>query len=680
MRKILFCLLVVFFLLAIMPVPPVQAAVSNLEVFLRDNVVDRHVSYTVRFNTPSTLFGGRDSITMIFPSAVQIDEGIDERNISINNRDVPGISYSNNKISVMIPSTINIIAGETVEVAIASSVIQNPRNAGDYQMTLYTSQDSTVVPSAPFNITDYEYSNGVSKPYIKLRTASDNAHEYEISFKTSPNGNLTGGVGRIYLVFPTYTEMPSYIEGRHITVNQQDLRGQAISLDGRILSFQLPASLDIAPKASVNIIISAPAGLKNPRASEYNTLKVYTSTESREITSFPYELAGSSSTTTGTADQKKDIEVLTTPNGKGVNAAYTIKIQPLALRTLGSDASGFVLRFPQTTGFPSTISPQYVKVNGQTVTGVISNAARGELIFTLNQSISSSQAIEITIAKEAGLKNPPPAMYKLDVGFLMGIGTVLSEYYTIRETSTNDSQSNNNTNPGQNTTEQGDSSDSTAVAATVKNIRLSIDSIIASIDGTTSLLDAAPLLKNDVTMVPLRFVANALGAQADYHGEGNYVSVKYGTKEMTLWVDSQLAKVDATFTSLAVPASIINGRLMVPLRFISENFGAVVQWDGSTRSITIQQEVEDDSGSQTTPDSPSPTTTSPYPLGYQATIKAGNSYSNLRQGPSTSYLTTGKVLPGQSMTILQVQGDWYKVRLTNGQDAWIAGWMVDVKS
>lgn len=651
MRKILTFLIIGVLLGVLIPATPVTVlgATTNVEVSLQDNVVDRPNTYYICFVTPSVLEGGRDTITIKFPSAVQISESISQVNISINDRDVPGINFENNTLTMLIPSQINISAGSTVEVGIASAVIKNPKVAGNYYITLNTSKDTQEVTSAAFFINDYEYANGVSKPSVNLVTSSNDVHEYNITFKTSVNGSLSEGTDSIFLVFPNTTDMPSYIAGVNVMVNGQELSGQQITINGRILSFKLPANLNISAGGKVEVVIKTGAGIKNTKASEYNTMRVYTSKETREITSFPYEVSGTTVT-----NQTKPIEVIPSPNGTGLAAAYTIKIQPYALQSLSSNLSGFILIFPSKTEFPANISSEDIKVNGKAVRGVLCNPDKKEIIFTLLEDINSSQSIEIAIAQDAGLKNPVPAQYKVEVKVLMGTTSKLSEFYTISEATTTSSGT------------QGTS---------LRNIRLSIDSIIATVDGAPTILDAVPVITNNVTMVPLRFVATALGAQADYYASGNYVIVKYGTKEMTLWVNSNLAKVNGSYTSLGAPATIINGRLMVPIRFISENFGANVQWDGVTRSITIQQT----GGSTGNTGSSSSTSVNQYPIGYICYVRAGNSYANLRQGPGQSYPLAGKVLPGQMMTILLVEGDWYRIKLENSQEVWIASWMVDVK-
>lgn len=61
-------------------------------------------------------------------------------------------------------------------------------------------------------------------------------------------------------------------------------------------------------------------------------------------------------------------------------------------------------------------------------------------------------------------------------------------------------------------------------------------------------------------------------------------------------------------------------------------------------------------------------------------IKEDNSYVNLRTGPGTNHEITGRALPGEPLVVLGQDGDWYQVRLTGGNTAWIAVWLVTAPS
>jgi len=94
----------------------------------------------------------------------------------------------------------------------------------------------------------------------------------------------------------------------------------------------------------------------------------------------------------------------------------------------------------------------------------------------------------------------------------------------------------------------------------------------------TILMDVAPFLQNGTTLLPIRFMAYAFGAEI---GWNNY------TSQVILTLDGQVLTFTAGDVLGGTATQIIDGRTMVSLRFIAEFFGAVVIWDDETQSIEI---------------------------------------------------------------------------------------------
>jgi len=95
----------------------------------------------------------------------------------------------------------------------------------------------------------------------------------------------------------------------------------------------------------------------------------------------------------------------------------------------------------------------------------------------------------------------------------------------------------------------------------------------------------------------------------------------------------------------------------------------------NTRTLELEKELANlQAGSGTT--TPADTT----PTGQVVFIKEDNSYVNLRSGPGTNHETVGRVLPGEPLVVIGQDNDWYQVRLSDGQVAWIAAWLVTVPS
>jgi rhamnogalacturonan endolyase len=118
-------------------------------------------------------------------------------------------------------------------------------------------------------------------------------------------------------------------------------------------------------------------------------------------------------------------------------------------------------------------------------------------------------------------------------------------------------------------------------------VKLFIDSTTAIINGEEKTLDSAPVIMDGRTMVPLRFISEAIGANVAWDSDSRTAVIELDGKTIKLPADSTTADIDGTEVTLDVPAKIINDRIIVPMRFVSENFGANVVWDGEAKTVTV---------------------------------------------------------------------------------------------
>lgn len=111
----------------------------------------------------------------------------------------------------------------------------------------------------------------------------------------------------------------------------------------------------------------------------------------------------------------------------------------------------------------------------------------------------------------------------------------------------------------------------------------------AKINGDSYTLDAPSFIENGRTLVPIRFIAEGFGAKVDWIEETKTVIINLENKNINiiLQIGSKIAIVNGEKIILEVAPKIVNGRTFVPLRFIAENFGAEVLWNGSEKKITI---------------------------------------------------------------------------------------------
>lgn len=101
------------------------------------------------------------------------------------------------------------------------------------------------------------------------------------------------------------------------------------------------------------------------------------------------------------------------------------------------------------------------------------------------------------------------------------------------------------------------------------------------------------IIENGNTLVPLRGIFEALGAEVTWNNSSWTIDVTKGSNKIWLKIGSKVTKVNGKTVNIAAAPRIVNGNTLVPLRFISEALGAEVLWDGP--SMTININLDDDS-------------------------------------------------------------------------------------
>lgn len=107
------------------------------------------------------------------------------------------------------------------------------------------------------------------------------------------------------------------------------------------------------------------------------------------------------------------------------------------------------------------------------------------------------------------------------------------------------------------------------------------------IDGIQKVYDVDAKVVNGSTLVPMRGIFEDLDAQISWDGNTKTVTAISGETTIKLTINSDYAYINGKQVKLTQKAQIIDGRTMVPLRFVSESLGATVNWDGTTNSIFI---------------------------------------------------------------------------------------------
>lgn len=101
--------------------------------------------------------------------------------------------------------------------------------------------------------------------------------------------------------------------------------------------------------------------------------------------------------------------------------------------------------------------------------------------------------------------------------------------------------------------------------------------------------DVPPTVIEGRTLVPLRAIFEALDAQVTWDNNTKKVTGQKGSTTVVLTINKKTAQVNGVNTILDVPATIVDGRTMVPARFIAESLGQRVSWDEKLRTVVISK-------------------------------------------------------------------------------------------
>lgn len=117
----------------------------------------------------------------------------------------------------------------------------------------------------------------------------------------------------------------------------------------------------------------------------------------------------------------------------------------------------------------------------------------------------------------------------------------------------------------------------------------SSDEITIYLDGSQLKTDVAPYLKpkDNVTMVPLRVISEGIGASTKWNQATKTVNIQGTYTSISLTNGKTTGIVDGKTVNLTTSVEIIRGRVMVPLRFVSEHLGLQVTWNQSAKTIKL---------------------------------------------------------------------------------------------
>lgn len=109
-----------------------------------------------------------------------------------------------------------------------------------------------------------------------------------------------------------------------------------------------------------------------------------------------------------------------------------------------------------------------------------------------------------------------------------------------------------------------------------------------TVNGKEQTMDVAPYVKNGRTYLPVRYVAMALGVAPEniFYADGVVTLLKGGIA-VQLTIGSNVLKVNGAEIKMDVAAELSNGRTMLPFRWVAQALGATVSWDEATQTVSM---------------------------------------------------------------------------------------------
>jgi len=123
-------------------------------------------------------------------------------------------------------------------------------------------------------------------------------------------------------------------------------------------------------------------------------------------------------------------------------------------------------------------------------------------------------------------------------------------------------------------------------------IKLQVGSRRYYVNQAPAHMDTAPFITGDRTLVPIRFLAESIGARVDWNDYQKKATIFHDGEVIELWAGRSTAQINGQRTSIDTSNALLtpiieNGRIMLPLRFITENLGFEVHWIDKSQEIIL---------------------------------------------------------------------------------------------
>lgn len=510
----------------------VKSIITKPVVQLTGYSVNEIIGVTVTFQTGSggALTRNSDKISIIFPAGFVLPSTISNQYVKVNNYNATNVTKSGQRIDIT-PS-IDIPQSAQVSVVIDKAAnIKNPSTQGTtYKLTVYTSQETTPIDSDPFSI--------VMLPTTTFFVTPQNPDGQNGYYITTPKATLTA-------TSPVDTSPVIYY---YFDSGSPQVYSGVISV----------------PDGTHTLYFYAVDKFQNKEITQSKQFKVDTAPPAITVT-YPQQnaiLNTKNFTITGTTEAGVILIINNNSVNVGANGAFSydaVISGPQTFTIVAKDIAGNTKQFVLNVSLDTTppilnvsepkafeeIHTQFVTVKGKTEkdakvtingTEVQVNPADYSFSYSLQLATAGLNSIEVIAVDLAGNQSTLgiPVNYVLKTKIVLQVGNS-----------------------------------------------------VALINDKTVKLDASPMIVKDRTLVPLRFIAEAFGADVQWNSVFRLVIIKLQDKEIILQIGTSYASVGGKKYTLDSAPIIDKGRTLVPIRFIAEALNSSVEWDSTTKTVTI---------------------------------------------------------------------------------------------
>jgi hypothetical protein len=398
-----------------------------------------------RVGSMGALTANSDTITLVFQPNTYLPADMAPANITISSSgfcdNAAGVEVIKNNntdddtLHIVTPINIGNSADVTVSLNSSSGYL-NPSLAGNYTLLLYTSQEPAGATSNPYAI--YNTTTKVGMATVIPASNTQNAYtSYTISFNLGRLGRLKAGESTITSTFNsnyTISETSSDYNASQIIIGETDvydLTSSEIAPNNtaKTIQISIPDDAEVNNGDNIQVILdgSTTDPIRNPNTQGNYTLSVKTSVEPTAVTSYTYNIGGTSITA---------LTVTSANNTVNTAAQYNIFFNiSTELRTNDNDYITVV--FPEGTALPSSIAPANVSIEGtaKTVNNITVTPSTRTVVIPIEARIrTSANPVTVQFSSSANIISaivPSSTFYKLNVYTSKNTNPVTSPAFSV---------------------------------------------------------------------------------------------------------------------------------------------------------------------------------------------------------------------------------------------------------